>query len=141
MIDVTGKTIDVILAANIFEHIMGVKMAQRPPRWASSPISCETSISVREFFTSGSVVSATDLLFAFPVHAGVLFVIAGPLAWIPLVMLPVMLLIGLALQRPLDRAMKRQQAEAAARHGVLVESLSGIETIRATGAEARMQTA
>ena len=45
------------------------------------------------------------------------------------------------MQRPLDRAMKRLQAESAARHGVLVESLSGIETVRATGAEARMQTA
>jgi ATP-binding cassette, subfamily C, bacterial LapB len=32
MIDVTGKTIDVVLAANIFEHVMGVKM-----RFCSSP--------------------------------------------------------------------------------------------------------
>ena len=30
MIDVTGKTVDVVLAANIFEHVMAVKMAQRP---------------------------------------------------------------------------------------------------------------
>ena len=37
--------------------------------------------------------------------------------------------------------MKRLQAESAARHGVLVESLTGIETVRAAGAEARMQTA
>jgi len=37
--------------------------------------------------------------------------------------------------------MKRLQAESAARHGVLVETLSGLETVRATGAEARMQTA
>ena len=37
--------------------------------------------------------------------------------------------------------MRRLQAESAARHGVLVESLSGIETVRATGAEARMQNA
>ena len=67
--------------------------------------------------------------------------IAGPLAWIPLVMLPIMIAIGFIMQRPLDRAMKRLQAESAARHGVLVESLSGLETVRATGAEARMQTA
>jgi ATP-binding cassette subfamily C protein LapB len=52
-----------------------------------------------------------------------------------------MIIVGLALQRPLDRAMRRLQAESAARHGVLVESLSGIETVRATGAESRMQTA
>jgi ATP-binding cassette subfamily C protein LapB len=45
------------------------------------------------------------------------------------------------LQFPLDRAMRRLQAESAARHGVLVESLSGIETVRATAAESRMQRA
>lgn len=96
--------------------------------------------SVREFFTSGTVVAATDLLFAI-VFIGVLFLIAGPLAWIPLIMLPIVIGAGLILQRPLDRAINRLQAESAARHGVLVESLSGIETVRATGAEARMQTA
>ncbi len=37
--------------------------------------------------------------------------------------------------------MKRLQAESAARHGILVESLNGIETVRAVGAESRMQTA
>ena len=56
-------------------------------------------------------------------------------------MLPLMIVIGLALQFPLHRAMRRLNAESAARHGVLVESLSGIETVRATGAEGRMQTA
>ena len=140
MIDVTGKTMDVVLAANIFEHVMAVKMAQRPASVGILANQLRDFDSVREFFTSGSVVSATDLLFAV-LFLFVLFTIAGPLAWIPLVMLPTMIALGFILQRPLDRAMKRLQAESAARHGVLVESLSGLETVRATGAEARMQTA
>lgn len=140
MIDTTGKTIDVVLAANIFEHVLAVKMAQRPTSVGIIANQLRDFDSVREFFTSGSVVSATDLIFAI-LFVGVLFIIAGPLAWIPLAMLPLMLLIGFGLQRPLDRAMKRLQAESAARHGVLIESLAGIETVRATGAEARMQTA
>jgi ABC-type protease/lipase transport system fused ATPase/permease subunit len=140
MIDVTGKTVDVVLAANIFEHVMAVKMAQRPSSVGIIANQLRDFDSAREFFTSGSVVSATDLMFAV-LFIGVLFIIAGPLAWIPLIMLPIMIVIGFVLQRPLDRAMKRLQAESAARHGVLVESLSGLETVRATGAEARMQTA
>jgi ATP-binding cassette subfamily C protein LapB len=140
MIDVTGKTMDVVLAANIFEHVMAVKMAQRPASVGILANQLRDFDSVREFFTSGSIVSATDLLFAM-LFLAVLFTIAGPLAWIPLVMLPVMISVGFIMQRPLDRAMKRLQAESAARHGVLVESLSGLETVRATGSEARMQTA
>ncbi|WP_275427466.1 ABC transporter transmembrane domain-containing protein, partial [Klebsiella aerogenes] len=69
-----------------------------------------------------------------------LFIVAGPLGWIPLIMLPIMIGIGIALQRPLDRAMRRLQAESSARHGILIESLSGMETVRSIGGEARVQT-
>lgn len=140
IVDHTGKKIDVVLAANIFEHILAVKMANRPTSVGILANQMRDFDSVREFFTSGTVVAATDLIFAL-IFIGVLFIIAGPLAWIPLVMLPIVIGTGFILQRPLDRAIKRLQAESAARHGVLIESLSGIETVRATGAESRMQTA
>ena len=140
IIDLTGKKLDVVLASQIYEHTLSVKMKQRPGSVGVLANQLRDFDSVREFFTSGSVVAATDLIFAL-IFVMVLFMIAGPLAWIPLIILPVMVVIGLLIQRPLDKAMKRLQSESAARHGVLVESLTGIETVRATGAEARMQTA
>jgi ATP-binding cassette subfamily C protein LapB len=139
IIDMTGKKLDVVLASDIFEHVMSIKMGQRPQSVGILANQMRDFDSVREFFTSGTVVSATDLLFAI-LFLGILFVIAGPLAWIPVVMLPIMMAVGFLLQRPLARAMKSLQAESAARHGILIESLSGIETVRATSAEARMQT-
>lgn len=138
IIDMTGKKIDVVLAANIFEHIMSLKLSQRPASVGILANQMRDFDSVREFFTSGTVVSATDLLFAL-IFIAALFMIAGPLAWIPLLMLPVMIAIGLIIQRPLSHAIKRQQAESAARHGILIESLSGMETVRAVGAEAKVQ--
>ncbi len=129
-----------VLAADIFEHILAVKMANRPTSVGILANQMRDFDSVREFFTSGTVIAATDLFFAM-IFIAVLFVIAGPLAWIPLMMLPIVIGTGFLLQRPLEGAMKRLQAESSARHGVLIESLSGIETVRATGAESRMQTA
>jgi len=138
IIDMTGKQVDVVLAANIFEHVMSLKMAQRPQSVGILANQLRDFDSVREFFTSGTVVTITDLFFAV-IFLAVLYIIVGPLAIVPAVMLPLMIVVGLSLQRPLDRAMKRFQAESAARHGVLVEALSGMEAVRATGAEARMQ--
>lgn len=138
IIDMTGKKIDVVLASQIFEHVMALKMDKRPPSVGILANQMRDFDSVREFFTSGTVVSATDMLFAI-LFIIVLFIIAGPLGWIPLAMLPVMIVVGLLLQRPLDRAMRRMQAESAARHGILVESLSGIETVRAVAGEGRVQ--
>ena len=138
IVDLTGKKIDVVLASNIFEHVLSIKMANRPTSVGILANQMRDFDSVRDFFTSGTVVAATDLFFAF-IFIGILFIIAGPLAWIPLLMLPIVMAAGFILQKPLDRAMKRLQAESSARHGVLVESLSGIETVRAAGAESRMQ--
>jgi ATP-binding cassette subfamily C protein LapB len=140
IIDLTGKKIDVVLAANIFEHVQAVKMAQRPTSVGILANQMRDFDSVREFFTSGAVVSGTDLLFAF-IFIAILFQIAGPVAWISVAMVPLMIASGLILQYPLSRAMRRLQAESAARHGVLIEALSSLETVRAIGAEARMQTA
>jgi ATP-binding cassette, subfamily C, bacterial LapB len=140
IVDMTGKKLDVIMASNIFEHVLSLKMSQRPASVGILANQIREFDSVREFFTSGTVVSITDLLFAV-LFIAVLFMIGGALAFIPLLMLPVMIIVGFVLQWPLERAMRRLQSEAAARHGVLVESLGGIETVRATGAEARMQNA
>lgn len=140
IIDMTGKKLDMVLAADIFEHVLSIKMAQRPMSVGVLANQLRDFDSVREFFTSGTVVSATDLLFAL-LFIAVLFMIAGPLAWIPIAMLPVMIVIGFILQRPLSRAIKQLQAESSARHGVLVESMASVETVRVVGAEARMQGA
>src|SRR5258708_34731360 len=100
----TGKKIDVVLAANIFEHVMAVKMDKRPPSVGILANQMRDFDSVSEFFTSGTVVTATDMLFAI-LFVVVLFAVAGPLAWIPLAMLPCMSGVGLFRQRPLGRAM------------------------------------
>jgi ATP-binding cassette subfamily C protein LapB len=140
IVDMTGKKIDVVLAADIFEHVMSIKMSNRPTSVGVLANQLRDFDSVRDFFTSGTVVSATDLVFAF-LFIGLLFVVAGPLAWIPVLMLPVMILAGALLQKPLQNAMKRLQVESSARHGVLIEAMSGVEAVRAVGGEARMQMA
>lgn len=138
MIDLTGQQIDATLAARLFEQVMGLRMEVRPSSVGVLANQMRDFESVREFFTSGTVIAATDLLFAF-IFLGFMAGIVGWLALVPLVLLPVAIGIGLLIQRPLDAAVRDVQAEAATRHGVLVESLGALETIRALGAEGRMQ--
>jgi ATP-binding cassette subfamily C protein LapB len=140
IIEMTGKKLDVVLAAEIFEHVLSIKMAKRPVSVGTLANQIRDFDSVRDFFTSGTVVAVTDLLFS-GIFIIVLFIIGGPLGWIPVFILPVMIAIGFMLQRPLSSATKQLQAESGARHGILIESLTAIETVRAAGAEARMQSA
>ena len=139
MIDLTGKQIDVTLAARLFSHVMGVRMEHQPRSAGVLANQMRDFESVREFFTSGTVIAATDLVFAF-IFLAFMFGIVGWLALIPLILLPVTIGIGVLIQRPLDVAVKAVQAESAARHGILVESIGALETIRVLGAENRVQS-
>lgn len=139
IIDITGTQIDVLLASRLFSHVMGIRMEHRPRSAGVLANQIRDFENVREFFTSGTVIAATDLLFAF-IFLGFMFGIVGWLAVIPLLLLPVTIGIGLLIQRPLDRAVKHVQAESAARHGILVESIGALETIRVLGAENRVQS-
>jgi len=139
MIDITGKQIDITLAARLFAQVMGIRMENRPKSAGVLANQIRDFEGVREFFTSGTVIAATDLVFAF-VFLGFMFGIVGWLALVPLFLLPISIGIGILIQRPLDAAVRDVQAESAARHGILVESLGALETIRAIGAEGRVQT-
>ncbi|PPD16131.1 MAG: type I secretion system permease/ATPase [Methylobacterium sp.] len=138
IIDLTSKQVDVTLSSRLFQHILGLKLAVRPSSAGVLATQIREFESVREFFTSGTVISATDLAFAL-LFIVVMFLIVGPLALIPLLLLPIVLGITYVLQKPLDQAVRSVQAESAARHGILVEAISGLEMIRSLGAENRVQ--
>ena len=59
----------------------------------------------------------------------------------PAIAVPLVLGVGLLLQVPLDRSVRASLREAAQKHGVLVEAINGLETIKSLGAEGRMQGA
>ena len=140
MIDLTGKQVDVILAAQIYEQLLNIRMRFRPTRVGVLANQIRDFDSVREFFTSATLIAITDILFAF-LFIAIMFLIAGPLAWIPLLLLPVVVAIGLLIQRPLDHAMKAFQGEASAKHGILIETLTSLETIKVMGAQSSLQSA
>ena len=57
----------------------------------------------------------------------------------PTVAVPIVLIVGFLVQGPLGRLVANSSREAAQRHGLLVESISGLETIKSLSAEGRMQ--
>jgi ATP-binding cassette, subfamily C, bacterial LapB len=137
-IDFAGKNTDVLLASRVFQHILGMQLAHRPPSAGAFANELREFESLREFFTSATLTTLIDLPFVF-LFIAVIAVIGGNLAWIPLAALPVVMGVGFLLQIPLDRIVRKSFREAAQRHAILIETLNGIETIKAVGAEGRIQ--
>lgn len=137
-IDTAGRTTDIKLASNIFEQVLGIKMAQRPPSAGAFANHLREFETLRDFFTSATITTLIDLPFLF-FFIFVIWLVGGPVAIIPAIAVPVVIGIGLLLQLPLNKIVKRTAKEAAQKHGVLVETINGLETIKTIGAEGRLQ--
>ncbi|MBI4203421.1 MAG: type I secretion system permease/ATPase, partial [Betaproteobacteria bacterium] len=98
LVDIAGKRIDVILSANIFEKSMGLRMEARPVSVGSFASNIQEFESFREFITSATITALVDLPFVF-LFIAVIFWIGGPVGVVPLMAVPLIILIGLSLQR------------------------------------------
>ncbi|MBM3524731.1 MAG: ATP-binding cassette domain-containing protein, partial [Alphaproteobacteria bacterium] len=137
-VDAAGKAADVVIGSRLFEQVMAIRLETRPASTGAMASTLRDYESLREFFTSATLVTLIDLPFAvlFIVAA---WMIAGPVAWIAIVAIPIALGAALALQLPMARAVERNQAEAAQKHAILVEAIEGLETLKIARAEGRTQ--
>jgi ATP-binding cassette subfamily C protein LapB len=92
---------------------------------------------VRDFFASTTVVLVVDILFLV-LFLGLITVLAGWLVLVPLVGIALMFAAGMSLQKGMNQAALDAQADSSLQHAVLVESISGLETLKAQRAEGQM---
>ena len=137
-IDHSGRNIDVILATRIFDQILNIKLQNRPNMAGSFANTVKEYESLREFFTSATLAIFVDLPFAF-LFILVIWLVGGPMAFVPLVMGTLLLAVTLLLQFPLNKATKRNFGDLSAKHGVLVETITGLETLKAVGGDTPMR--
>ena len=94
--------------------------------------------SLRDFFSSSSLVLLADMPFVL-LFLGMIALVGGPLVWIPALTVPVLLMLGLAAQRPLMQAMRENMKESGDKQSVLVEAVLNMELLKAHNAEGYLQ--
>ncbi|MEM8750512.1 MAG: type I secretion system permease/ATPase [Pseudomonadota bacterium] len=137
-IDKSGRRIDMKVSSDIYRHAIDATMKDRPPRAGDIASQIREFETVRDFFTSASLTSVIDLVFV-GLFLFVLWLIVGPLALVPLIAVPIVLGVTALIQIPLGRSVSKGLASSTNRHSVLVESLVGIETVKAIAAEGAFQ--
>ncbi len=138
LVDIAGKRADTKIAARLFQQMLGMKMAHRPPSAGGLANQMREFESLREFFTSSTLIALIDFPFIF-MFVGIIFVIGGPIAIVPAAVVFIVIPVGLLVQMPMKRAVQETFREAQQKHAILIEAINGIETIKATASEGRMQ--
>lgn len=137
-IDAASKRADIMLSAQTFSRVMDIKMGDRPDRVGSFANNLQEFDSFREFFTSTTLIALIDLPFVI-LFVLLIYFIGGVLAVVPLVAIPMIILAGLVLQKPLHGIITETFKESASKHAMLIEVLASLDTVKGARAEGVMQ--
>ncbi|MDB6050328.1 MAG: transporter [Pseudomonas sp.] len=138
LLDQAGKKTDIILSATLFERITGMSMKARPASIGGFAQSIHDFQGLREFLTAVTLTSLIDLPFAVLMLA-VIGLLGGWLVVIPMVAFPITVIFALLIQARLRDTVQRSLSLGAARQALLIETLGGLETLKACSAESERQ--
>lgn len=131
-VDKAGKRADARMSRLIFDKILSMKLDSRRQKSGAMASIVREFDTLREFFTSATLIAVVDLPFIF-FFIWVISLIAGPLALVPLIAVPLVIAAGLGIQPFLARITEGSMQSNMSKQSVLVETLNGLETVQATG--------
>jgi ATP-binding cassette subfamily C protein LapB len=134
LIDTAGKQCDMLISSRVFRHSLGVRMENRPASAGAHSHYLGQIETVRDFFSSATVATFTDLPFIF-LFIAMTFAIGGSVGWVLVAAVPVLACIALLTQQSLRRNMSQNMAQQADLHGLMVEALEGLEDVKSSGAQ------
>lgn len=137
-IDVAGKKSDVLISSKLFSKVLGIRMEAKPPSVGAFARHLQEFESIREFFTSATISSLIDLPFAL-LFLLLIWLMAGNLVWIPILGVVILIIYSAIIQGPLKQSIEEGSRLASQKYANLIESLSGLETLKLFGAQSQFQ--
>jgi subfamily B ATP-binding cassette protein HlyB/CyaB len=135
----TTNRIDVELGSRLFRHLLALPLPYFGARRVGDSVARVRELeNIRNFLTSSAVTVVLDLFFAI-VFIAVMFYYSTGLTLIVLLSLPCYVLLSLWATPIIRARLNEKFARGAENQAFLVESVSGIETVKALAVEPQMQ--
>ena len=135
----TTNRIDVELGARLFRHLLALPMAYFQARRVGDLIARVRELeNIRNFLTSSALTLVIDLFFTI-VFLGVMFFYSPLLTWIVLGSFPFYIAISAGATPLFRQRLDEKFQRGAENQAFLVESVTGIETLKAMAVEPQMQ--
>jgi len=136
LLDATGKRLDIKLSSLLFERVMQIRLSAKPGSTGAFSSQIREFESVREFFTSSTAATISDFPFII-IFLSVIAYIGGSVVWVPVIGILLMLLPSLLMQKKLAKLSRANLREGAIKHGLMLEVIDNLETVKTTRAEGR----
>ena len=132
-IDVAGQRIDRTVGASIFDRMLAMKLENRRGSSGAFAGLLREFEALRDFFASATLAAIVDVPFIL-LFLVVIWAIGGPLVLVPLLMVPLVIFVGWVSQPALARLSAEGLGQGLSKQGVLVEAISGLETVKTSQA-------
>jgi ATP-binding cassette subfamily C protein LapB len=129
LLELAGKKSDIIMSSIIFEKVLDLKMSEHPASVGSFANNLKDFESVRSFLTTATMTAVIDLPFAI-IFLIVIYYIGGPLVFVPLTTIVLILLYAFFIRKPLRESIEASHEASAKKNGILIETLQNIETVK-----------
>jgi ATP-binding cassette, subfamily C, bacterial LapB len=137
-IDIAGHRIDSAVGASIYRRVLDMRLADKRGSTGSFAGLLREFESLRDFFASATLAAIVDVPFI-AIFLVVIGSIGGKLVWIPIAVIPIVIIVGLVIQPILSRLSSTSMAQGLTKQGVMVETLSGLETVKSTSGAAVLE--
>ena len=128
-LDMAGKQIDSSSSSDIFQKIVGYDLS-KAPKFSGELVSVVREFETfREFFNSITLTSLVDFPFII-VFLTVIYGIGGNIAFVPGIVVPIVIIFGLLIQPMLRQISEDSQQNGQAKQTVLGEMINGLETVK-----------
>jgi subfamily B ATP-binding cassette protein HlyB/CyaB len=135
----TTNRIDVELGARLFRHLMALPIAYFQARRVGDSVARVRELeNIRQFITSSALTLVIDLFFTF-VFIAVMYYYAPQLTFVVLGAFPFYIAISVGATPAFRRRLDEKFRRGAENQAFLVESVTGIETLKAMAVEPQMQ--
>jgi ATP-binding cassette subfamily C protein LapB len=132
-VDVAGASIDRDVGETLFERLLRLRLDLKKGSTGSLTSMMRELEALRDFFTSATLTAVVDLPFIL-LTIFVIALIGGWVALVPALMVPLVIIVGALTQPAMDRLSAKAMGEGMAKQSVLVETIGGLETVKAAGA-------
>ena len=124
-VDVAGRNADIVLSSSLVEKVLSMRMDAKPESTGALVNNLREFEQLREFFSSSSLLACIDLPFLviFLLLTGF---IGGPLVFLPIAAMPLMLGLGLLLQQRSRRSAEASYKQNMQKNALLVEIVGGL---------------
>ncbi|MEM7071018.1 MAG: type I secretion system permease/ATPase [Pseudomonadota bacterium] len=138
LLELAGRSVHQRASARLYQQLLNMRLTERGQSIGGLAERIQSFSSLRQFFANQTLVQIIDVPFGV-LFLIVIYIIGGPLFLVPLISVTILCLCAYFVHIPMRKNAQQEGQERQQSKAIITEVIAGLETVKSTGAENRLQ--